>query len=227
MGRVGRARTSTYGRLFAFAVALAGGGLALAAAGAAPASAAATRAPAAATTVNVAIADSGFSPSTLDVAAGTVVVWTNDGASTHTVTALDGSFASDELQPGATFPFQFTKPGAFQYRDIHTGNSGTITVVAGSLQGTATVPAAPPAPGTPAPGAAATNPAGGATMAFTGTGDYVLAAAGALLLAFGWSLTRRNHALVAPFRVDRETAHAIERARRCRSEFMPMRRRTR
>lgn len=231
MGRVVRARTSTYARVFVFAVALAGGVVAIAAAGAAPVSAAPTRAPAAAaTTVNIAITDTGFSPATLDVAAGTVVVWTNDGASTHTVTALDGSFASDELQPGATFPFQFTKPGTFQYRDIHTGNTGGITVVAGSLQGTATVPAAPqpaPAPGTPAPGAAATNPAGGPTMAFTGTGDYVLAAAGALLLAFGWSLTRRNHAMAAPFRVDRETAHAIERARRCRSDFIPPRRRTR
>ena len=131
---------------------------------------------------------------------------------------------------GATFPFQFTKAGTFQYRDIHTGVTGTITVVAGTVQGTATVPAAPapgtPALGTPAPGAAA-NPAGGPTMAFTGTGDYVLAAAGAILLALGWSLTRRNHAVAVPFRVDRETAHAIERARRTRSEYLPVRRRTR
>lgn len=234
MGRVRRARRSTSARAVAFAVAsavaLAGGALTLVALLATPAPAADTRAPAVATTVNVAITDTGFTPATLDVPAGTVVVWTNEGASTHTVTSLDGSFASDELQPGATFPFQFTKTGTFQYRDIHTGVTGTITVVAGAVQGTATVPAAPapgtPAVGTPAPGAV-TNPAGGPTMAFTGTGDYVLAAAGAILLALGWSLTRHDQAVIVPFRVDRETAHTIERARRVRSEFLPVHRRPR
>ena len=232
MGRVRRARVFALARVFAFGVVTVLASLtSVTAIASSPASATTTgRVAAPATTVTVAITDTGFSPPTIDVPAGTVVVWTNEGAGTHTVTASDGSFASDELAPGSTFPFQFTQAGTFQYRDIHTGAVGTVTVVAGNVQGTATAPAAPAAPATPAapaPGAAATNPAGGPTMAFTGAGDYVLAVVGAIVLAFGWTLARRHALVAAPFRVDRETAHTIERARRCRSEFLPARRRAR
>jgi plastocyanin len=181
--------------------------------------------PAAVVTVNVAIRDTGFDPPTLSVPVGTVVVWTNQGAGPHTVTAVDGSFASDDLTPGATFPYQFTQAGTFQYRDVHSGDVGTVTVVPGALQGAATPAPATATPG--APGTTPTNRAGGPAMAFTGSGDWILAVVGGAILAFGFALLRRNPALEVPFRVDRETARAIERGRRLRTDLLPGRRRRR
>jgi hypothetical protein len=173
-------------------------------------------------TVNVAILDSGFDPPTLSVPVGTVVVWTNKGAAPHTVTAVDGSFASDDLAPGATFPYQFAQLGTFQYRDIHTADMAVITVVAGSLQG-ASVPSTTTTTTSPLV-AAAGNRAGGPAMALTGTSDWTLCAVAAVLLLLGTRLVR-NRPAAEPFRVDRHTALAIERARRRREEFLPRRRR--
>jgi plastocyanin len=175
-----------------------------------------------ATTVNVAVLDSGFDPPSLAVPVGTVVVWTNKGAAPHTVTAVDGSFASDDLAPGATFPYQFAQIGTFQYRDIHTTNIGVITVVAGSLQG-ASVPTTTATTTNP-PVASPGSRAGGPTMAFTGTSDWILAAVASMLLLLGTSLVRNGPA-AEPFQVDHHTALAIERARRRREEFLPRRRR--
>jgi plastocyanin len=189
------------------------------------ASAAGAARPTAVVTVNVAIRDTGFDPPTLSVPIGTVVVWTNQGAAPHTVTAVDGSFASDDLTPGATFPYQFTQAGTFQYRDVHSGDVGTVTVVSGALQGAATPGPATATPG--APGTTAANRAGGPTMAFTGSGDWILAVAGGAILAFGFTLLRRNPAVEVPFRVDRETARTIERGRRLRTDLLPGRRRRR
>jgi plastocyanin len=183
-------------------------------------------------TVNVAVLDSGFDPSTLAIPAGTTVVWTNKGATPHTVTAVDGSFASDDLAPGATYSYQFNQVGTFPYRDIHTTIMGTVAVVAGALQGAGvpnatttpnpTATASPPA----AAAAAAGNRAGGPAMAFTGPGDWILGAVATVLLVLGTGLLRQRPA-VESFRVDGHTALAIERARRRREEFLPRRRRFR
>jgi hypothetical protein len=62
-------------------------------------------------------------------------------------------------------------------------------------------------------------------MAFTGSGDWILALVGGAILAFGFALLRRNPAVAVPFRVDRETARAIERGRRLRTDLLPGRRR--
>jgi plastocyanin len=183
--------------------------------------------PAAATTVNVAIADTGFAPPSLSVPVGTVVVWTNQGTVPHTVTSVDGSFASDDLSPGATFPYQFTQQGTFQYRDVHSGDVGTVTVVSGALQGATSPGATTPSTVGAAPGQPAANPAGGPAMAFTGAGDWILGLAGAVLIALGVVLLRRNPTFEVPFRVDRDTALAIERGRRRRTDLLPERRRFR
>jgi plastocyanin len=182
------------------------------------------------TTVNVAVLDSGFDPSTLAIPAGTTVVWTNKGATPHTVTAVDGSFASDDLGSGATYSYQFNQVGTFPYRDIHTTIMGTVAVVAGALQG-ASVPDAtttpnPPATASPpaAAAAAAGNRAGGPAMAFTGPGDWILGAVATISLVLGTGLLRQRPA-VESFRVDDHTALVIERARRRREEFLPRRRR--
>ena len=72
----------------------------------------------------VTIADSAFSPSKIEVKAGTTVTWTNDDAVPHTVTstksddvdsATSGLFDSGTLQPGESFSYTFKKAGNYPY----------------------------------------------------------------------------------------------------------------
>jgi plastocyanin len=70
--------------------------------------------------VTVSIGDNYFDPDELHVTVASTVEWRYDGAggeteSTHTVTALDKSFTSGDLQPGARFSFTFKQPGEFAY----------------------------------------------------------------------------------------------------------------
>jgi len=83
---------------------------------------------------SVAIKDFEFQPKELKVKAGTTVTWTNDGGSSHTVTADDGSFESPTLAKGKTFSRKFDKPGTYPYYcALHggaggDGMSGTVVV---------------------------------------------------------------------------------------------------
>lgn len=73
----------------------------------------------------------GFSPTTLTVAKGTKVVWTNASDAPHTVTSDTGTtLASSTIDPsGGTFSFTFTQPGTYSYHcTIHPYMKGTITV---------------------------------------------------------------------------------------------------
>ena len=90
----------------------------------------------------VSIVDFSFEPATLDVAAGTTVVWTNDGQAPHTVT---GDFAdSGVLEPGQTFSHTFAESGEFSYAcAIHPQMTGTIRVsAAAAAESTPTAPSA-------------------------------------------------------------------------------------
>ena len=60
-----------------------------------------------------------FSVSTLNVASGTKVTWTNNDATTHTVTADDDSFNSGDLAPGQTYSRTFSTAGTFNYHCIY------------------------------------------------------------------------------------------------------------
>ena len=118
--------------------------LALAACGSSASSPAATTAPASAPAQSAAAPSSGsgggggnavtiqnfsFGPATLEVAVGTTVTWTNADSATHTVTADDGSFDSNNLATGATFTQTFAKAGTFTYHcKIHTSMKATVTV---------------------------------------------------------------------------------------------------
>lgn len=83
-------------------------------------------------TVSVSIIDNSFDPGSITVAAGTTVVWTNNGANPHTVTADDGSFNSGTLDPGGTYSVTFNTPGTFGYVcTIHDGMAGTVVVTGG------------------------------------------------------------------------------------------------
>ncbi len=86
--------------------------------------------------------DNVFSPRVVRVEAGATVAWTNDGRSPHNVTADDGSFASEDLDPGGTFERTFPEEGAFPYHcSIHgapgVGMAGLVVV------GDAPVPGSP------------------------------------------------------------------------------------
>lgn len=78
---------------------------------------------------SVSIANFAFSPTTLTIATGTKVTWTNHDTVTHTVTADQGAFDSGPLSPGNSFSFPFTKAGTYSYHcNIHHSMMATIVV---------------------------------------------------------------------------------------------------
>lgn len=64
---------------------------------------------------NISIKNFAFSVSTLTVSSGTVVKWTNNDATAHTVTADDGSFNSGELASGQSYTHTFDSTGTYAY----------------------------------------------------------------------------------------------------------------
>ena len=75
------------------------------------------------------IQDFSFAPATLSVAVGTTVTWTNQGPSSHTVTADDGSFDSGTVHSGSTFSQTFATAGTFSYHcNIHPDMMASVTV---------------------------------------------------------------------------------------------------
>jgi plastocyanin len=86
-------------------------------------------APAAGTPATLTIADFGFSAVT--VAAGTTVNVTNADAAPHTVTAVNGEFATGLIDAGTTVAFVApTQPGTYTFFcDVHPTMQGTLVVV--------------------------------------------------------------------------------------------------
>ena len=70
-----------------------------------------------------------FSVSTLNVAEGTKVTWTNNDATTHTVTADDDSFNSGDIAAGQTYSRTFSVAGTYNYHCIyHSMMKGSVLV---------------------------------------------------------------------------------------------------
>lgn len=110
----------------------------------------AASAPPAAATAAVSLTGRAFSPSTVTVAVGGTVTWTNNDGMTHNVTSSSGAFKSPNFGGGATFTFTFTAAGTYNYTcTLHGGMNGTVIVQA--ADGSVPPPAAPAPPGT-APG---------------------------------------------------------------------------
>jgi plastocyanin len=63
----------------------------------------------------VTIVGTSFTPGRIDVLAGDSVMWHNNSVQRHTVTAVDGGFASAPLFGGDMFEHRFDAPGAVQY----------------------------------------------------------------------------------------------------------------
>jgi plastocyanin len=72
-----------------------------------------------------------FDPSAVTVRVGQAVVWTNNDAVDHNVTATSGaSFHSRAFGPGQTFRFVATRPGTVRYVcTLHPGMMGSLTVL--------------------------------------------------------------------------------------------------
>jgi len=80
----------------------------------------------------VSVHDFAFTPTQVDIRAGTKVTWVNCGTSSnaaHTSTSDTGAWDSGLLAPGQTFTRQFDNAGAFPFHCTpHPFMTGTITV---------------------------------------------------------------------------------------------------
>ncbi len=81
-------------------------------------------------TIIVRIVDYAYQPTTLTVARGDTVVWTNEDNASHTVTSEGGSeLSSAYLKKGESFSHTFTSTGAFPYYcQPHTWMKATVVV---------------------------------------------------------------------------------------------------
>jgi len=71
----------------------------------------------------------GYAPAMRRVQTGTWVTWSNNGQDAHTVTAVDGSFDSQNLDPSEGFSWFFDQPGTYQYMcTLHPWMTGKIIV---------------------------------------------------------------------------------------------------
>ncbi len=124
------------------------------AAPAAPKRAAARPAAAPASDASVMIMNYAFSPSSLTVAVGSTVTWTNMDTAPHTVTVSSGpvKFNSPTLQKGDTFTYTFTTPGTYNYYcAVHPDMTAKVTVTGGTPTPTPTPTPSPSSPTSPAP----------------------------------------------------------------------------
>jgi plastocyanin len=70
-----------------------------------------------------------FTPDTLEIRAGTTIVWRNDDPLAHTVTADDAGWDSGLLDPGATWQRTFHQPGTYPFHCTpHPFMKGVVVV---------------------------------------------------------------------------------------------------
>lgn len=79
--------------------------------------------------VEIKIDNFSFTPSTITVATGTQVHWTNGDDIPHTVVSEDQSFKSKALDTNDQFSYTFAKPGTYKYFcSIHPKMTATVVV---------------------------------------------------------------------------------------------------
>jgi plastocyanin len=87
------------------------------------------RTPASRDTVGAGVQDFTFRPASLEVTAGTTIVWTNGGQVEHTITAKDGSFDSGLIGVGRRWSITFSRPGSYDFHCTpHPFMTGVIVV---------------------------------------------------------------------------------------------------
>lgn len=80
---------------------------------------------------SVDIANFAFSPSSVTIAKGTTVTWTNKDSASHTVTSTTGAtaFASGTIAAGKSFANTFDVAGTWTYRcSFHPSMTATVIV---------------------------------------------------------------------------------------------------
>lgn len=78
---------------------------------------------------DVSIENFSFVPQTLEISAGTTVVWTNNDTAAHTATATDASWDAGNIDPGASASITFDTPGTYTYVcSYHPSMTATIIV---------------------------------------------------------------------------------------------------
>ena len=88
------------------------------------------------TTSKVSITSTGYSPSSLTVAMGSTVTWTNNDNTAHTVTNAEGSINSGDIAPGSSYSKTFAAVGTYNYNDTHNTNmTGVVIVTTASSTG--------------------------------------------------------------------------------------------
>ena len=81
---------------------------------------------------DVGIANFAFSPSSITIAPGDTVTWTNSDGTAHTVTGNNGSWGSGNLADGQTYTHQFNETGDYAYHcSIHSSMTGVVHVTSG------------------------------------------------------------------------------------------------
>jgi amicyanin len=97
----------------------------------APAHARAGAAPEAASAAGVGIVNFAFTPTPLNVKAGTAIRWTNKDAVAHSVNFASAGINSAVLNKNDQFSHTFTTPGTYTYIcNIHPFMHGTVVVTA-------------------------------------------------------------------------------------------------
>ena len=82
-----------------------------------------------ASSTEVKIDNFSFGPTTLTVAVGSTVTWTNRDDIPHTVVSTDGAFKSKAVDTDEKFSFTFAKPGTYSYFcSIHPKMTGKVVV---------------------------------------------------------------------------------------------------
>jgi plastocyanin len=77
----------------------------------------------------VTVDEDGFHPAALEVQAGEVVLFVNEGTEEHTFTA-DERFDTGRMHPGDDTTVVLTEPGEIPYRDLEEpDHEATITIV--------------------------------------------------------------------------------------------------
>lgn len=80
-------------------------------------------------TQSITISNFTFSPSTLEVAAGTTVTWTNNDSAPHTIVTADKLISSPTLKTSESFTFKFDTAGTYSYScGIHPSMKGEVIV---------------------------------------------------------------------------------------------------
>ena len=80
-------------------------------------------------THTVTIAEMRFTPETLSVASGDLIVWVNKDIVPHTATSKDAGFDSKPIEPGASWNVRVKKAGKFGYVcTLHPTMKATLQV---------------------------------------------------------------------------------------------------